>query len=99
MQKDPALTVSFNHAIVFAKDNHESASFFTRLFALPDAVARGPFLSVKLANGTFLQFAAPDIEIQPQHVAFLVTADGFDGIYDESRKPNWNTQATRRGHS
>lgn len=75
------VAVSFNHCIVFAKDTRESASFFTRLFDLPDAVAWGPFLSVTLAHGVVMQFAAPGIEVQPQHYAFLVTEEEFDTIY------------------
>jgi catechol 2,3-dioxygenase-like lactoylglutathione lyase family enzyme len=75
------MAVSFNHCIIFAKDTHESATFFTRLFDLPEPVAWGPFLSVALDCGVFLQFAAPGIDIQPQHYAFLVTDEEFDAIY------------------
>jgi catechol 2,3-dioxygenase-like lactoylglutathione lyase family enzyme len=75
------MTVSFNHCIIFANDKHESAAFFTTLFDLPEPVAWGPFLSVALDHGVFIQFAEPHIEIQAQHYAFLVTEEAFDGIY------------------
>ena len=75
------MAVSFNHCIVFAKNTHESASFFATLFALPEPVAWGPFLSVSLDRGVVIQFAAPEIEIQPQHYAILVSEEEFDAIY------------------
>jgi catechol 2,3-dioxygenase-like lactoylglutathione lyase family enzyme len=75
------MAVVFNHAIVFAKDAQESASFFAALFGLPDPVAWGPFLSLALGGGGLVQFATANFEIQPQHYAFLVTEEEFDGIY------------------
>ncbi len=75
------MTVSFNHTIIFATDNRASASFFTTLFNLPEPTTWGPFVSVELDRGVFLQFAQPGIEIQAQHYAFLVTEEEFDGIY------------------
>ena len=75
------MAVFLNHTIIFAEDKHESASFFTRLFDLPEAVLTGAFLAVELDNGVTLDFAEPHIEIQSQHYAFLVTEEEFDGIY------------------
>lgn len=75
------MPVSLNHCIIFTENNQESASFFTTLFALPEAVAWGPFLSVTLEHGVVIQFAEPGIEIQPQHYAFLVSVPEFDAIY------------------
>lgn len=75
------MPVSLNHAIVFAEDKHESASFFTELFALPEAESWGPFRIVQLDNDGSVLFAEPGIEIQPQHYAFLVSEGDFDGIY------------------
>ena len=37
---------------------------------------------MQLDNDGSVLFAEPGIEIQPQHYAFLVTEDDFDGIYD-----------------
>lgn len=75
------MPVTFNHAIVFAHDKQQSASFFASLFDLPEPVAWGPFVSVQLDQGCLVQFVDADFEIQPQHYAFLVTEDNFDGIY------------------
>ena len=73
--------ISLNHTIVFAEDKDESASFFTRLFGLPEAASWGPFLIVELDNDGSVLFAEPGVEIQPQHLAFLVSEEDFDGIY------------------
>jgi catechol 2,3-dioxygenase-like lactoylglutathione lyase family enzyme len=75
------MAMLFNHAIVFAKDKRASASFFASVFGLPDPVAWGPFLSVALGQGGLVQFAEATFAIQPQHYAFLVTEEEFDGIY------------------
>lgn len=79
--KGSTVPISFNHTIVAAKNKQESASFFTTLFGLPDAVPAGHFLAVALDNGVSLDFAEPPIEFQPQHYAFLVGEDDFDRIY------------------
>lgn len=74
--------VHFNHAIIAAWDRHVSASFFARLFGLPEPVSWGPFVSVTLEPGVHLQFAGPPVdEIQMQHLAFLVDDARFDEIY------------------
>lgn len=75
------MTTLFNHTIVAARDKHESAAFFTEMFDLPPAEPGGFFLVVYLDGGVLLQFAEPGVEFPPQHYAFLVTEDDFDGIY------------------
>jgi catechol 2,3-dioxygenase-like lactoylglutathione lyase family enzyme len=80
-RREYVVAVVFNHAIIFAKDRQESASFFASLFDLPDPAAWGPFLSVELGAGGLVQFAEANFAIQPQHYAFLVTEEQFDGIY------------------
>lgn len=75
------MTISLNHTIVYARDKQASASFFTSLFDLPDAVSMGPFLVVRLDNGVTLDFADLSDDVLPQHYAFLVTEEDFDGIY------------------
>ncbi len=75
------MSVSLNHAIVFAEDKEESAAFFTGLFGLPEAASWGPFRIVELDNHGSILFAEPGVEIQPQHLAFLVSEEDFDGIY------------------
>lgn len=94
------MAVAFNHTIIAARDKQESASFFTALFGLPEATYWGPFASVTLAAGVFVQFAEPGVaEIQMQHYAFLVDDDSFDAIYarivaagiDHAGDPRWAT--------
>ena len=76
------MSIRFNHTIVAAQDRHISAAFFTHLFGLPEPTTWGPFVSVRLDEGVFLQFAEPDInDIQMQHYAFLVDDQSFDEIY------------------
>lgn len=81
MSKGAPITVSLNHAIIFAEDKNESSLFFTRLLGLPEATSLGPFRIVQLDNNGSVLFAEPGIEIQPQHYAFLVSEDDFDEMY------------------
>ena len=100
------------NTIIVARNKDKSASFFTHLFGLPEATEWGPFAIVTLADGVFVQFAAPGVaEIQPQHYAFLVDDATFDAIYarivasglDHAGDPRWatpnqiNTNHTGRG--
>ena len=75
------MPVQLNHTIVAARDKQQAASFFTEMFGLPPAELGGFFLVVRLDGGVLLQFAEPGIDFPPQHYAFLVTEDDFDGIY------------------
>ncbi len=86
------MSVTLNHAIVFAEDKHESASFFTSLFDRQEAASWGPFRIVELDNDGSILFAEPGVEIQPQHLAFLVSEADFDGIYGrivEGKLEHW----------
>ncbi|MCA1006872.1 VOC family protein [Rhodococcus hoagii] len=80
------MTISFNHTIVFSRDRSVAAAFFTELFGLPDAVSAGPFLAVRLDNDVTLDFATLEIEVLPQHYAFLVSEADFDDIYGRIRE-------------
>ncbi len=52
------------------------------MFGLADPVPYGPFMDVKLANGASLDFMDwGDVEIPPQHYAFLVSEEEFDAVY------------------
>jgi len=76
------MTIAFNHTIIAARNRHESASFFTNLFGLPEPTLWGPFAIVTLEYGVFVQFAEPGVaDIQMQHYAFLVDDSSFDAIY------------------
>ncbi|HET9017700.1 MAG TPA: GNAT family N-acetyltransferase [Thermomicrobiaceae bacterium] len=80
------MTVSFNHTIVPARDRRASAAFLAGLLGLPEPTEWGPFSTVALPDGVFLQFAEPDVaEIQMHHYAFLVDDATFDACYARLR--------------
>ncbi|KUI33320.1 VOC family protein [Mycobacterium sp. GA-2829] len=81
------MAITFNHTIVGAKDRRESADFFTEVFGLPPAREVGPFLAVQLDHGVTLDYmqVAPEVTVQRQHYAFLVSEDEFDAIYGRIR--------------
>jgi extradiol dioxygenase family protein len=88
------MPIEFNHTIVAARDKRQSAEFLTELFALPDPVPFGHFMTVALEHGANLDYAdVPDGEvIRPQHYAFLVSEDDFDAIYGKIQSrglPHW----------
>jgi extradiol dioxygenase family protein len=75
------VSVEFNHTIVFAKDNHESAAFLAHVLGLEVGQEWGPFVPLALSNGVTLDFATLGDEVPFQHYAFLVSEDEFDGIF------------------
>lgn len=77
------MSVELNHTIVHARDNRESAEFFAELLGIEIAGEWGPFVEVVLANQVTLDFATvPAEQIIPQHYAFLVSDEVFDGAYE-----------------
>ncbi|MGW0604280.1 VOC family protein [Streptomyces sp. NPDC002644] len=80
------MSVSFNHTIVHARDNRESARFFAELLDLEITAEWGPFVAVALDNGVTLDFATvPEDHIATQHYAFLVSEEEFDAAYARLR--------------
>lgn len=77
------MSIKFNHTIIAAKDNKQSATWLTELFGLPDPQPFGHFQAVAVANDVSLDYAqvGDGDEIRPQHYAFLVSEDDFDSIY------------------
>ncbi|BBC98116.1 MULTISPECIES: VOC family protein [Streptomyces] len=76
------MSVDLNHTIVHARDNRESARFFTEIVGLDITGEWGPFVAVALDNGVTLDFATvPEDRITPQHYAFLVSEQEFDAAY------------------
>ncbi|MFE4194500.1 VOC family protein [Paenarthrobacter sp. NPDC056912] len=75
------MTVTFNHTIVYATDKHRSAEFLARVFGLPAPQPMWSFVTVPLGNGVTLDFLGAVGEIAPQHYAFLVSEEEFDGIF------------------
>ncbi|NYV78223.1 VOC family protein [Streptomyces sp. UH6] len=80
------MSVRFNHTIVHARDNRESARFFAELLDLAVTAEWGPFVAVALDNGVTLDFATvPESDIATQHYAFLVSEEEFDAAYARIR--------------
>jgi len=76
-----AMSVTFNHSILAARDRHESARFLAEILGLDEPTSWGPFTQVQLDGGVTIQFAEPAVEqIQMQHYAFLVDDARFDAI-------------------
>ena len=86
------MTVTFNHTIVYATDKRRSAEFLANVLGLPEPRAMWSFMTVPLEHGVTLDFATTDRPISPQHYAFLVGEDEFDGILARIRAqgiPYW----------
>ncbi|MFI8262547.1 VOC family protein [Streptomyces sp. NPDC085665] len=72
--------VELNHTVVHARDRALSAEFLAVVLGLEVGAPFGPFLPVDLGNGVTLDYyAMTDEPIQPQHYAFLVPEERFDG--------------------
>ena len=81
-ESEPSATcVQLNHTAIYASDRHLSAEFLAAVLGLKVGAPFGPFLPVDLGNGVTLDYyEMRDEPIQPQHYAFLVPDEGFDGM-------------------
>lgn len=80
------MSVELNHTIIHARDNRESAEFFTDLLGLEITSEWGPFIAVELSNSVTLDFATiPADKITPQHYAFLISEAEFEAAYEKIR--------------
>ncbi len=75
------MTAYLNHTIVRVRDKEESARFLVDLLGLDEPTPYGPFLVVQLGNDVSLDFADDHGPAHPQHYAFLVSEEEFDGIW------------------
>ncbi|MEU8993921.1 VOC family protein [Streptomyces caniferus] len=76
-----AASVQLNHTAVYARDRQLSADFMAAILGLKVGAPFGPFLPVDLGNGVTLDYYEKrDEPIQPQHYAFLVPDEQFDGM-------------------
>lgn len=91
------MTVTFNHTIVYATDKRRSAEFLANVLGLPKPQAMWSFMTVPLDHGVALDFATADRPISPQHYAFLVSEEDFDGIFARIRPRASPTGRTRDG--
>jgi catechol 2,3-dioxygenase-like lactoylglutathione lyase family enzyme len=73
--------IHLNHTAIFASDRYLSAEFLAAVLGLEVGAPFGPFLPVDLGNGVTLDYyEMRDEPIQPQHYAFLVPEERFDGM-------------------
>jgi catechol 2,3-dioxygenase-like lactoylglutathione lyase family enzyme len=75
------MAIHFNHTILSARDSKASADFLAEMLNLPPPTRWGPFQMVVTENGANLDYMNTDGEITPQHYAFLVSEEDFDGIF------------------
>jgi catechol 2,3-dioxygenase-like lactoylglutathione lyase family enzyme len=75
------MAVQLDHLIVMARNQAESAAFFSEILGLPAATRFGPFLVVRTANGVSLDFDEAEGEVTPLHYAFLISEAEFDEIF------------------
>ena len=69
-----------NHTIVWCRNQQKSADFLTEVLDLPAPRRFMHFLVVALSNGVSLDYYETDAPVAPQHCAFLVRDEEFDGI-------------------
>ncbi|MEU1801176.1 VOC family protein [Streptomyces sp. NPDC019937] len=75
------MNIQLNHTAVYASDRQRSAAFLATVLGLEAGAPFGPFLPVDLGNGVTLDYYEKrDEPIQPQHYAFLVPEEWFDGM-------------------
>jgi len=75
-----------NHHIVSARDAEEAARFFADLLGFAPPVPLGHFVLLQVSDDTTFDFLSVDRDIEPQHYAFLVTDQEFDGIFARVRE-------------
>ena len=75
------MPVQLNHTIVAATDAEASARWYAEMLGLDEPVRFGPFWQISTSNGVKLDFDIAESTIRPQHYAFLVSEDDFDGIF------------------
>lgn len=79
------MTVSLNHTIVVARDNSETAKFYTDVLGLAPHKTMGHFAVVQV-DDTSLDIVGTDEAITQRHFAFLVSEPEFDAIFERIKK-------------
>ena len=74
------MSIALDHTLVPAKDKHESARFFARIFGLPYKASGGHFAAVKVNDTLTLDFADDDDKFERHHLAFSMSRAEFDAI-------------------
>ena len=74
------MPAELNHTIVWCKDPQASARFLADILQRPAPRKFAIFDVVELDNGVSLDFAKAEREVMPQHYAFLIGDQDFDGV-------------------
>jgi catechol 2,3-dioxygenase-like lactoylglutathione lyase family enzyme len=75
------MSIELNHTIIWCTDPGRSAAFLSEMLGLPAPRPLYHFLVIQTANGVSLDFAQTQGTVSPQHYAFLVGEDEFDGVH------------------
>jgi catechol 2,3-dioxygenase-like lactoylglutathione lyase family enzyme len=72
-----------NHTLIQVHDRAATATFMSEVLGLPPAHPFGPFLCLETDNAVSLDVIEfePDVPIDIQHYAFLVSDEEFDEIF------------------
>ena len=70
-----------NHLIVWSRDRHAAAMFFSEVVGLAAPSDWGHFTQVETGNGVTIDFADTDGDPAHLHLAFLVTERQFDEAF------------------
>jgi catechol 2,3-dioxygenase-like lactoylglutathione lyase family enzyme len=79
------MAIQLNHTIVWCRNKDRSAAFLADILGRPTSARFGPFRVVELDNGVSLDFHDSEGDIAPQHYAFLIGEDDFDGVFARVR--------------
>jgi catechol 2,3-dioxygenase-like lactoylglutathione lyase family enzyme len=79
------MAMQLNHTIVWCRSKDRSAAFLAGILGRPTPARFGPFQVVELDNGVSLDFHDSEGDIAPQHYAFLIGEDDFDGVFARVR--------------
>jgi catechol 2,3-dioxygenase-like lactoylglutathione lyase family enzyme len=75
------MSIVLDHTIVPARDKEESAIFFARIFGLHYENSHSHFAPVRVNETLTLDFDT-DTDFHMQHLAFKVSEEEFDGIFE-----------------
>jgi|SRR3981189_2977028 catechol 2,3-dioxygenase-like lactoylglutathione lyase family enzyme len=79
------MSIILDHTIVPARDKEEAARFFARIFGLSYEGTVSHFAPVRVNETLTLDFDT-DTDFHPQHYAFKVNEEEFDGIFERIKR-------------
>lgn len=75
------MAVQLNHTIVRSRNKHGSAEFLARILGIGPPGEFGHFVTLETGNSVSLDYDDAE-RVTPQHYAFLVDDEDFDGIFE-----------------